>query len=96
MRVFWDLVADAHMRTMIVVEINEAVNLLLGILNVFKAMLLTIDMLSLDSAVYTLGNGIIGRLIVLRHANLDTIFLQFFNIQVAAVLYATVRVMDES
>ena len=80
MRVFWDLVADAHMRTMIVVEINEAVNLLLGILNVFKAMLLTIDMLSLDSAVYTLGNGIIGRLIVLRHANLDTIFLQFFNI----------------
>ena len=44
MRVFWDLVADAHMRTMIVVEINEAVNLLLGILNVFKAMLLTIDM----------------------------------------------------
>ena len=57
---------------------------------------LAVDDLGLQYAVHTLRYGVVRRLVVLRHAYPYTILFQFVRIGVAAVLYASVRVMDES
>ena len=83
------------MRPLIVVEINERRDALPGVVDVLEAML-TVNDLRLESAVHTLCDGIVRGLVILGHRDAYTILLQFVRIGVTAVLYAPVRVMDES
>ena len=87
--------ADAGVRAGFVVEGDETGDALQCIL-VRLETLLTVDDLGLEYAVHTLGYGIIGWFVVLRHADSDAVSLQFVRIGVTAVLHASVRVMDES
>ena len=91
----WGLHANAVMWTSIVVEEDEARDTLQRILIRLKTTF-TIDHLRLEDSVHTLGNSVVRGLVVLRHTYLYMILLQFVRIVVAAVLYASVRVMDES
>ena len=88
------LQADAEVRPLIIVEEYEALDAAIGILPALEAPL-AVDYLCLEGAVHALGNGVVSRLVVLRHADPDTIFLQFVRIGITAVLYASVRVVDE-
>ena len=96
MGVVWSLQAYTIVWALAVVEENEALNLLQSLLIRLKTSVLTIYALILDDAVHALCKGIVGRFVVLRHRDLYAVFLQFLHIQVAAVLDATVRVVDES
>ena len=87
--------ADAGVWAGVVIEGDEAGYTLQRILVRLEA-LLAVDHLRLEDAVYTLCNSIVCRLIVLRHANLNAVLFQFVRIGITAVLYASVRVMDES
>ena len=87
--------ADTGVRTGVVVEGDEPGYALPCILDALEAMF-AIDDLRLQDAVHTLGYGVVSGFVVLCHANLDAIFLQFVRIGITAVLYASVRVMDES
>ena len=86
--------ADAGVRAGFVVEADETGYALQCILIRLEA-LLTVDDLSLEYAVHTLSYGVVGRFVVLRHADFDAVFLQFVRIGVTAVLHASVRVMDK-
>ena len=79
----------------VVVEGDEARYTLQRVLIRFEAPL-AVDNLSLENTVHTLCDGVVRRLVVLRHAYSYAILLQFVRIGVAAVLYAPVRVMDET
>ena len=87
--------ADAVVRTGVVIEEDEAGYALQRIPVRLKAAF-TVDDLRLEDAVHALCNGVVGGLVILRHADSHTILLQFVRIGVAAVLYAPVRVVDES
>lgn len=67
--------ADAHVRPAVVVDVDEFGNALPGFPKVFKTVLLDIDALCLYSSVYTLCNGVVSRLVVLRHAYADMVLL---------------------
>ena len=85
--------ADAGVWTLVVVEANEGGDALACVLQGLEAAL-AVDDLCLEDAVHTLCNGIVRRLVVLRHGNPDAVLLQFVCIGVTAVLYASIRVMD--
>ena len=87
--------ADAGVRAGVVVEGDEAGYALQCVLVRLEA-LLAVDHLRLQDAVHTLGNGVVSGLVVLRHGDAYPVLLQFVRIGVTAVLYAPVRVMDES
>ena len=90
------LQSDAVVRTLTIVEGNEAVNLLQCFLKRIKTSFLTVYALTLDDAVHALCKGIVGGFVVLRHRDLYAILLQFLHIEVAAVLDTAVRVVDVS
>ena len=96
MGVVRSLQSDAVVRALAIVKEDEALNLLQGLLIRLKTSVLTIYTLTLDDAVHTLCKGIVGGFVVLRHRDLYAMFLQFLHIEVAAVLDAAVRVVDES
>jgi len=77
-----------------VIEGNESGYALQCVLVRLKA-LLAVDYLRLEYAVHTLRYGVVGGLVVLRHADLDAVLLQFVRIGGTTVLYTSVRVMDE-
>ena len=83
------------MRASVVIEGDETGYALQRILVRLEA-LLTVDYLRLEDAVHTLRNSVISGFVVLRHADLDAVLLQFVRIGITAVLYASVRVMDKS
>ena len=87
--------ADTGVWTSVVIEGDEAGYALQCVMVRLEAFL-TIDHLRLEDAVHTLCNGIVGGLVILRHTDIDAVPLQFGRIVVTAVLYASVRVMDES
>ena len=87
--------ADAGVWAGVVIEGDEAGYALQCILVRLEA-LLAVDHLRLEDAVHTLCDSVVCGLVVLRHANLDAVLLQFVRIGITAVLYASVRVMDES
>ena len=87
--------ADAGVWAGVVIEGDEAGYTLQCIWVRLEA-LLAVDDLGLEDAVHALRNSIVRGLVVLRHANLDAVLLQFVRIGITAVLYASVRVMDES
>ena len=87
--------ADAGVWAGVVIEGDEAGYTLQRIMVRLEA-LLAVDHLRLEDAVNTLRNSVISGLVVLRHADFDAVLLQFVRIGITAVLYASVRVMDES
>ena len=91
----WRLQPDAVVRASAVVEEDEAPYLLQGLLIRLKTPVLPVYALVLDDAVHTLCKGVVGRLVVLCHGYLYAVLLQLLHIEVAAVLDAPVRVMDE-
>ena len=56
---------------------------------------LHIDALGLYGGVHALCQGVVRRLVVLRHADGDTVFLKLSDVHVATVLHAAVGVVDE-
>ena len=92
----WSLQADAVVRTPTVVKLDEAPDLLQSLLVRLEAPLLTVHALMLDGAVHTLGDGVVRRLVVLRHRDQYAMPLQFLHIEIAAVLHAAVGVVDET
>ena len=89
------LIANAHVRALAIVEQDEAPYLPQGLLVRLESSFLTIDALILGSFVHALRDGVVSGLVVLRHRYQYVVLLQFLDIEVAAVLHATVRVMDE-
>jgi len=87
--------ADAGVWAGVVIEGDEAGYTLQRIMVRLEA-LLAVDHLRLEDAVNTLRNSVISGFVVLRHADFDAVLLQFVRIGITAVLYASVRVMDES
>ena len=87
--------ADTGVWAGVVIEGDEAGYTIQRILVRLEA-LLAVDHLRLEYAVHTLRNSIVSGLVVLRHTNLDAVLPEFVRIGVTAVLYASVRVMDES
>ena len=82
------------MRAGVVVEADEAGYALLCVVARLEAFL-AVDDLGLEDAVHTLCDGVVGGFVVLRHADPDAVPLQFVRIGIAAVLHASVRVVDE-
>ena len=87
--------ADTVVRTGVIIEEDEARDTLQRVLIRLEAAF-AVDDLRLEDAVHTLCNGVVSGLVVLCHADPYTIFLQFVCIGVTAVLYTSVRVVDES
>ena len=92
----WRLQSDAVVRTPAVIEEDEALYMLQSLPVGLETPFLPVDALALDNAVYALRNTIVGRLVVFRHRYQYAMFLKFLHIEVAAVLNAAVRVVDES
>ena len=90
----WNLVSDAAMRALLVVEADEAGDAIPGVRLALETML-TVDDLCLKDAVHTLGYGIVRRLVIFCHADSYTMFVKFLRIGIAAVLYASVGVVYE-
>ena len=89
------LQSDTVVRALAVVELYEGLYLLLSLLKRLKTPVLTIYALTLDDAVHALCKGVVGGLVVLRHRDLYLVFLQFLHIEVTAVLYAPVRMVNK-
>ncbi len=89
------LISDAHMRAMIVIEMNVSADDIAGMFNVIE-MPLAVDTFNLYNTVGPLGYGVVRRVIVLGHADGDVMSLQHGHIIVTAILHATVGVMDQS
>ena len=92
----WSLQSDAVMWTLAIVEEDEAFYLLQSLLIRLKTSVLTIYALTLDDAVNAFCKGIVSGFVVLCHRDLYAMLLQFVHVEVAAVLDAAVRVVDES
>ena len=63
-----DFVTDTHMWPAIVVEVDVSTDDLLGMPDIVEVTL-SVDTFALDYPVDPLGNGIVRRVVVLRHAN---------------------------
>ena len=88
-------VSDAHVQPSVVVEVDVAFYHPAGMLKGVEA-LLPVDTFHLYYTVGPLGDGIVRRLVVLAHGDGDSIRLEHGYVGIAAVLHATVGVMDES
>ena len=94
MRHGWHLVADAHVRTPVVVEVDVAFDDTVGVLEGTET--LPVDAFHLYYTVGSLCDGIVRRVIVLTHGDGDAVFPEHSHIVVAAVLYASVGVVGQS
>ena len=94
MNLRWCLVADAHVRTAAVIEMDETGYGLLYLLERWE-LLLWIDILCLYDTIDTLRYRIVRGLVVLGHGDGDAVFLQHSNVCVTTVLHTSVRVVDK-
>ena len=69
-----DFVTDTHMWPAIVVEVDVSTDDLLGMLDILEVTL-SVDTFALDYPVDPLGDGIVCRVVVLRHANVNLVRL---------------------
>ena len=90
----WRLVTDAHMRTRVVIEMDETGYGLLCLLKRLE-LLLWIDIFCLYYTIATFRYRVVRGLVVLGHGDGDAVFLQHSNVGIAAVLYTPVRVVDK-
>ena len=89
------LVADAHMGTVVVVEVDEARDEILRIPEGGE-LLLAVDTFHLYYTVGALCDGIVRRLVVLAHGDGNLVRLEHGHVCVAAVLHTTVGMVDQS
>lgn len=82
------------MRSVVVIEVDELSNAESCLCNALETFLL-VDNLRLDGAVHTFRNCVVRRFVVLCHADAYIMFLELVYVNVAAVLHASVRVMDK-
>ena len=92
---FGSLHADAHMRPPVVVKVDKLRNLTFCVLPFLETLRPDIDPLCLDGSVHPFRHGIVGETVVLRHADGDVVCPELAHIQVAAVLYAPVRMVNQ-
>ena len=93
---FWrQHIPIASMRSFVIVEVYDGSYQSSCFFKIMRTFHLIKPFL-LDDAVHTFCYGIICRLIVLRHADGGIDSLQMFYIQVTAVLYTTVGMMNQS
>ena len=90
----WNLVSDAPVRPVLVVEADEGGYALRCVFYGLEATL-PVDHLCLQDAIHTLCNGIVRRLVVLGHADAYLMLLQSLDVLVAAILHTSVGVVDE-
>ena len=90
----WHLVSDAHVWAVVVVEMYEAFYDAVGVLEGVEAR--AIDTLYLYYSVGALGDGVVRRVVVLRHGDGDVMLPEHLHVVVAAVLHAPVGVVDQS
>lgn len=69
-----DFVTDTHMWPVAVVEVDVSTDDLLGMLDILEVTL-SVDTFALDYPVDPLGDGIVRRVVVLRHANVNLVRL---------------------
>ena len=69
-----DFVTDTHMWPVAVVEVDVSTDDLLGMLDILEVTL-SVDTFALDYSVDPLGDGIVRRVVVLRHANVNLVRL---------------------
>ena len=89
------LIADAHVRAAVVVEVNEVPYAFTGCIDI-AVQWLTVEFLGLYDAVDAFCYAVVGRLVVLSHADVYLMAFEFPYVGVAAVLYAAVRVVDQA
>ena len=89
------LVAYAHMQAVVVVEMDEARYEILHVL-IRMQLLLPVEAFHLYYTIGTLGNRIVGGLVVLAHGDGDVMSLEHGNVGIAAVLHTAVGMMDKS
>lgn len=90
-----ELIQDAHVRTMPVVKADVSAGDAAHPVHVAEQSL-TVDTLCLNDAVDPFRHGIVRRLMVFRHADGDVMLPKHLHIGVTAVLYAMVRMVDQS
>lgn len=95
MRLGRNFVTDAHVRTGVVVEMDVTTYHVAGLFHALK-MFLAVNPFLLDDAVHPLGNGIVRRLVVFRHADGYMMLLKHRYIIVATILHAAVGMMDQA
>ena len=93
MRLGRNFVTDAHVRPEVVVEMDVTAYYVAGMFQALK-MFLAVNPFLLDDAVHPLGDGIVRRLVVLRHADGYVMLLKHGYIIVATILNPTVGMMD--
>jgi hypothetical protein len=87
--------AVAHMGPSLVVERDDAPQLFAGLTYVGELFPFP-EPFGLYDAVHALRHGVVRRLVVLRHADGYAVLIQALHIGVAAVLYASVGVVDKT
>ena len=90
-----NLVADAHVRSSIIVEFDVTCYHI-PCMHYIIELSFPVNDFGLYNTIYTLSNCIIRRFIVLCHADCYMVLLQYRNLLVTAVLNSTVRVMYKS
>ena len=89
------LVADAHVRTVIVVEVYEPSDDVPCVPDAVEG-LPGVDGFSLDDTIGALCDGVVRRCIVFGHTDSDVMAPKYTDITVTAVLHTTVRVVYKS
>ena len=89
---FWRLEIQRAVRSSCVIQSHRLIYCQPSLSHTVKFILKKI--LLLEYAVDTLSHGIFGAMILLGHTNLQSVAKQAFNIFMAAILTAAVRVMD--
>lgn len=88
------LISYAHVRTAVVVEVDESPDDLFRMLPGAE-LPPAINTFFLDNTVDTLGDGVVGRLVVLRHGDGDSMGPEHVDILITAVLDTAVRVVNQ-
>ena len=89
------LVSDAHMRSAVVIEMYVTPDYIPCVFYAIKVPL-PVDAFHFDNAVYTFGNRIVRRLVILCHADGNAMRLEKRHILVATILHSTVGVVYQS
>ena len=93
MSLFWCLPANAHMRSLRVVEVNDTAKFQLADFPGRDGHL--VEPLAFEDAVGTLRDGIFQRVSTLGHANADAMLLELGYISVTTILAATIGMVDK-
>ena len=83
------LVSDTHVRPIVIVEVYEPSDDVPGMFQIVEGFSGIYDF-GFYNSIRTLRNSIIGRVIILCHADANIVIFQLFNIGITAVLYTSI------